>query len=196
MLEKEIISAVKLFSAKNSKPDDIHGFPHIKRVYNISKMLGKALNANLFVIKIAALLHDIGRKKEEEMLRGINHAEISAEIARNFLNSNNFALTPDDLTNIILSIKAHSFSNNVKPETLEAKIISDADKLDALGAIGLYRTIGFTVKNNGGIDKVIEHLETKILKLKDLLYLDISKKIANKRQEIILEFYNKIINEK
>ena len=76
--------------------------------------------------------------------------------------------------------------------TLEAKILSDADKLDALGAIGLYRTIGFTIKNGGGIEQVINHLENKILHLKDKLHLDESKKIAEQRYNIIADFYTKI----
>jgi uncharacterized protein len=79
---------------------------------------------------------------------------------------------------------------------LEAKILSDADKLDALGAIGLYRTIGFTLERNGNLDDVIEHLENKILKLKDMLFLDDSKKIAKSREFILHDFYTKIKDEK
>ncbi|NVM36351.1 MAG: phosphohydrolase, partial [Candidatus Lokiarchaeota archaeon] len=75
------------------------------------------------------------------------------------------------------------------------KLLSDADKLDALGAIGLYRTIGFTVRNQGNIGDVIKHLEEKIIKLKDRLFLDISKRIAEKRQKIILDFYKEIKDE-
>ena len=83
----------------------------------------------------------------------------------------------------------------MQPKTLEAKILFDADKLDALGAIGLYRTIGFTIKNFGGIEQVLNHLENKILQLKDLVYLDCSKQIAEKRHELILDFYNQIKRE-
>ena len=73
--------------------------------------------------------------------------------------------------------------------------MSDADKLDALGAIGLYRTIGFTLKKNGGIDQVIEHLENKILKLRDRLYLEKSRKIADERNKILWDFYNNILQD-
>ena len=108
---------------------------------------------------------------------------------------NDFKLSQEDFDNIIHCIRVHSFSNNVIPQTLEAKILSDADKLDALGAIGLYRAIGFTVKNKGNISDIIKHLEEKIIKLKDRLFLDISKKIAEKRQKIILDFYKEIKDE-
>lgn len=196
MSEETLISKVKKFAFKNSEKDDIHGFNHVERIYKICIQIGKELNAKQIVLKISALLHDCGRIDEKNDPLRRNHAEISAEKALNFLISNDFKLHQVDIDNIIHSIRAHSFSNEICPETLEAKILSDADKLDALGAIGLFRTIGFTVQNKGGINQVIEHLENKILKLKDQLYLDISKNIAKERQQIILDFYNKIKKEK
>ncbi|MBA7580801.1 putative protein YedJ [subsurface metagenome] len=146
-------------------------------------------------IKIAALLHDVGRIYEKKN-DAKNHAELSAEMAEKFLQKTNFNITNDNIENIIHSIRAHSFSNNIKPKTLEAKILSDADKLDALGAIGLYRTISFTLRNKGGIEQVINHLENKILKLKDGLYLEVSKQIAEERSKIIIDFYKKIREER
>ena len=195
MNSNEILSKVRTFAYNNSKKNDIHGFAHVERVLKLSSELGVVLNANLPVIKIAALLHDVGRylKKDDEVR---NHAEISAEISENFLIKNNFNLAIGDVENILHCIRAHSFSNDLEPKTLEAKILSDADKLDALGAIGLYRTIGFTILRNGGLDDVIEHLENKILKLKNRLYLDISKEIANSREKLIINFYEKIKDQK
>ena len=195
MSDENLLSLIKDFAIKNSERDDIHGFQHVERVYNLCIQIGMKLNANLLILKIAALLHDIGRLKEKETTDNMNHAEISAEMAAEFLNAYDFTIPQDDFDNIIHSIKAHSFSMKLKPKTLEAKILSDADKLDAIGAIGLYRTIGFTVKNNGGIKQVIEHLERKIMKLKDRMYLESSKVIAESRHQIILEFYNKIKGE-
>lgn len=196
MLEKKIISNVRNYTYKNSEKDDIHGFLHVERVFNLCLQIGKELGANLLVLKISALLHDIGRKYKSNTSQNKNHAELSAVMASKFLKSMDFKISQKDIENIIHSIRSHSFSNKVKPQTLEAKILSDADKLDALGAIGLYRTIGFTVKNQGGVEQVIEHLETKIIKLKDQLYLDVSKQIAVERHQIILDFYNKIKRER
>jgi len=195
MLNDNTLSLIRDFAFNNSENDDIHGFSHVERVYDLCLKLGKKLNANLLVLQIAALLHDIGRINEKSNCDNKNHAEISADIALNYLISKNLNISDEDIENIIHSIKAHSFSNSVIPESLEAKILSDADKLEALGAIGLYRTIGFTVQNHGGIDQVIEHLKNKIMKLKDLLYLDISKKIAKVRQQIIIEFYESVQEE-
>ncbi len=196
MPDKDIISEVKDFALKNSEKDDIHGFSHVERVYNTCIQIGKKKKANMLVLKIATLLHDIGRINEKNDVPERNHAENSAQMALDFLTSNDYDISKKELDNIIHSIKAHSYSNKVIPETLEAKILSDADKLDALGAIGLYRTIGYTVKNGGGINQLIEHLEQKIMKLKNGLYLEISSKIAEEREKIILNFYDNIIKEK
>ncbi|MFW9970520.1 MAG: HD domain-containing protein [Candidatus Odinarchaeota archaeon] len=193
MLDSKTLSLIRDFAFKNSEKDDIHGFPHVERVYNLCLKLGKKLNAQLIVLQIAALLHDIGRTYQKDNINNKqNHAELSAKIASNFLQSSDFKFSQQLIINIIHCIKSHSFSNKLTPQSLEAKILSDADKLDALGAIGLYRTIGFTIQNHGGIDQIIQHLENKIMKLKDILFLDISRKIAEERQKIIFDFYNKI----
>jgi uncharacterized protein len=195
MSDDNIISIVRKFAVENSEKNDIHGFAHVERVYNTCVKIGKKLNPNLNVLKIAALLHDIGRIDEEEDTLKRNHAEISAEKAKKFLASNNFNLAQDDCDNIIHAIRTHSFSNNISPQTLEAKILSDSDKLDAIGAIGIFRTIGFTLQNNGGIDQVIEHLESKILKLKEQMFLEYSKSLGEDRQKTVLNFYNKLKKE-
>lgn len=192
---EDLIANVRSFAYKNSLKDDIHGFKHTERVLKQGIEIGTSLNANLTVIKIATLLHDIGRNiKNGEMVE--NHAEISADIAERFIYKNKFNIPKNDLKNILHSIRSHSFSNEKIPKTLEAKILSDADKLDAIGAIGLYRTIGFTVSRNGDLNNVIEHLENKIMKLKNLLFLDISKEIGESREKLIINFYNEIKEER
>jgi uncharacterized protein len=189
---KDTFRIVRDFAKKLSDSEDIHGFPHVKRVFNLCIYIGTKLNANLTILKIAAFLHDIGRNiKKNDNLKE-NHAEISANLALSLLKSQDFDLSEQEIMNIIHCIKSHSFSNKKEPKTLEAQILSDADKLDAIGAIGLYRTIGFTIKNNGDLNNVIQHIEEKIINLKDMLLLDISKKIAEKRHKIILDFYNQI----
>ncbi len=196
MNKEENIAIIRAYVLKHSVTDDIHGFKHTERVYKLCLNLGKKLIADLNILKIAALLHDIGRIQEKRDIKKRNHAEISAELAKNFLEPNRYNLTQNEIDKITHCIQAHSYSNELVPETLEAKILSDADKLDALGAIGLYRTIGFTILRNGDLDDVIEHLENKILKLKNRLFLDISKDIASTREKIIIDFYNKIKEQK
>jgi uncharacterized protein len=195
MKNSTLFDSIRDFAMNNSELDDIHGFPHVERVYNLCLKLANKLKANIKVLKIAALLHDIGRIKKNHDESKRNHAEISVDLAKNYLNSLNFNISEDELENILHCIKSHSYSNNITPRTIEAKILSDADKLDAIGAIGLYRTIGYTVKNEGNVFDVIHHLEDKIVRLKDQLFLDSSKKLAEERQKIILNFYKEIKNE-
>jgi uncharacterized protein len=190
-----ILKEINKFVLKHLELDDIHGYYHTKRVYELCIKLGKSLKANLSILKIAALLHDIGRNYEVNDVKKRNHAEISAQVASQFLSSLNIKLTTTDIQSILHCIKVHSFSNTITPKSLEAKVLSDADKLDALGAIGLYRIIGHAIKNQGGIANVIQHLEEKILNLKNKLWLDDSKRIAEEREKIIIDFYNEIKNE-
>ena len=77
----DILKVIWDFSEKNLPKDDIHGFSHVQRVYNLCLKIGNDLKANLEVLKIATLLHDVGRSKEK--IEGINknHAEISAKLA-------------------------------------------------------------------------------------------------------------------
>jgi len=194
MKDVEIIKSIRNFVVNHSDDDDIHGFAHVQRVYDLCDKIGIELKVDMLILRISALLHDIGRNYETSNTVNKNHAIISAEISKDYLKSQLFGLSEDQINQIIHCILAHSFSNKIKPLTLEAKIMSDVDKLDALGAVGLYRTIGFTVRNKGGIKEVINHLETKILNLKNHLFLEITKEIAEERTQIIQDFYNKIKN--
>ena len=104
MNNKDIIAKVRNFAYDKSSKDDIHGFQHIERVLKTSSKLGVALNANLLVIKISTLLHDVGRGNAKE-----NHAKISAEIAKEFLIKNKFEIPIEDFENIVHCISTHSF---------------------------------------------------------------------------------------
>ena len=194
--KESFMSKVRQLALEASEKDDLHGFSHVERVHVMAIRIGKKLNANLRVLKVAALLHDIGRKKQHSDALKRNHAEISALITSQFLHSAEHDLDEEEVENILHSIRAHSFSNGVSANTLEAKILSDSDKLDALGAIGLYRTIGYTVKQGGDVEGVIKHLENKILKLHDKLYLEISRELGGNRRNIVIAFYEEIKGQK
>lgn len=194
-LDKDLFTKIKNYAEANYTQDDIHGFPHVQRVYNLCMRLAKKTRTNFKILRTAALLHDIGRVSETDGQFNKNHSEISAELTQSFLSSLDFEYSLEEIDQIKHCIRSHSYSNGVKSNTLEAQILSDADKLDALGAIGLYRTIGYTIKNNGGVKQVIEHLENKILKLPNYLYLEISKEIAKKRLLIIQDFFEEISNQ-
>ena len=98
MLDNKALSVIKDFSYKNSLKDDIHGFIHVERVYDLCLKIGKEVNANLLVLQVAALLHDIGRFHEKNEIDKTNHAELSAEMTLKFLQSKQFIITDRDIT--------------------------------------------------------------------------------------------------
>ncbi len=203
MEQSEIIQKIFDFAKKYCSDSDTHGFPHVLRVLKITEVLTKSECVDLFIIKIAVLFHDIGRLSEDinyndkcfsNLRKDSNHAEISAQIANNYLKQY-INLESSLIDKIIHCIRAHSFSNKILPQTIESKILSDADKLDAIGAIGIYRTIAFQISHGTGVNGVLKHLQDKILKLNDLLYLDKSKELALEKKTIVNLFNSKLKEE-
>lgn len=110
------------------KNDSAHAFDHVLRVYRLAERIGRAEGANLRILLTAALLHDIAHAEPDHHLRG-------AERARELL-----AGEPADFVDAVAHcIEAHRFRKGPEPQTLEARILQDADKLDAIGAIGVAR---------------------------------------------------------
>ncbi len=170
--------------------DDIHGLGHIHRVISNAKKIHAIEGGNWPLITSLVWLHDIGRIFEKSSKK--HHAIISNALAIEFLSSK---IDQEMIDQISHGILAHSFSNGQEAKTLEAKILSDADKLDALGYIGIYRECAYQAKLNLGINAVIQHSDTKLLKLLDKIYLPYSKKLAKKRINIIKWFRNGLFDE-
>lgn len=114
-----------------------HNLDHVQRVYNLCIKIAKSEGkVNLIILRVAALLHDIGYRRDHK--KGTDrHDEISAEMAVPILIKYKFTQYQTD--NIIECILSHRFRADHKPESIEAKILFDADKLDGLGAVGLLR---------------------------------------------------------
>jgi len=117
-----------------------HAMEHIMRVYNLCLHLAKyELNVDLDVLKTAALLHDIARVKEfNDKTGSIDHSALGAEMADKILRT--LGYSEEKIAHVKHCIAAHRFRSKVKPQTKEAKILFDADKLDVLGAIGVARS--------------------------------------------------------
>ncbi|WP_457549897.1 HD domain-containing protein [Archaeoglobus sp.] len=163
-----------------------HGRDHVERVVKLAVYIAKKEGADVEVVKKSAELHDIARDKP-------NHAIESAKLAREILRREGY----DEafVEKVAHCIEAHSFSSGVEPKTLEAKVLSDADKLDAIGAIGIARAFIFSGENGRSIEETIEHFEEKLLKLKDLLYTKTAKELAKERHEFLVKFYEQIKRE-
>ena len=160
-----------------------HSLEHTIRVVNTCINLASKLNGAIDVVVIAALFHDVGRPLED--ILGKCHAETSAETASSFLIQNSLNDMIPEVKEIILS---HRYSKKIEPTTKEGKILKDADALDALGAIGLYRTISYSVEKGYELERALEHFEEKLFKLPSLMRFGLTRKIAEKEIEILREF--------
>lgn len=115
--------------------DDLaHGWEHVRRVYKLAQHIAAQEGADSFIVGMAALMHDLGRTSTQH---NAHHADLSVELARELLQD--YHVPGDKQEAILHAIVAHSFSRGVEPQTLEAHVVRDADRLDGLGAIGVMR---------------------------------------------------------
>jgi uncharacterized protein len=168
-----------------------HSYEHTLRVRQLSLMLGAKEGADLEVLEAAALLHDIGRPEEEET--GESHAKVGANMAVAFLATTSFP--NEKLPQVASAIRTHRFSENETPESLEGEILSDADKLDAMGALGLARTIAESLVQQRGLQGMIEHMDQKLLKLYDRIFTPTGKKLAEPRHQLLITFMHTLASE-
>lgn len=194
--------------------DGSHTFDHIERVYNLCVLIAKTEeNIDNNVLGLAALLHDIGRKYEGESRGKLNHAEKGAVLAQEFLEG--YGLEKQKIDSITHCIKSHRFRNNIyqdiSPQTIEAKILFDADKLDAIGAVGIGRAFLFAGKigaklhdPNIDINNTKEYTEedtayrefaVKLSKIEDKLYTKKGRKLAENRHKFMVDFFDRLNRE-
>lgn len=183
-----------------------HAEDHIYRVlYNALNIAASEENVDLDVLITACLLHDIGRPAEIAD-SSIDHAEYGSKTAYNWLIENNY--DSDFAQSVAECILCHRYRGNNIPKTIEAKILYDADKLDAAGLIGIARTLQFkgtigepiyTVKNGevqNGSDKENQSFFTeyihKLSKVYDKMTTAKGKEIALEMKSEAERFYNEL----
>jgi uncharacterized protein len=168
-----------------------HGLDHVLRVVYLCEVIGKEENADMEILLPAAFLHDIARPKETET--GIPHEEEGARIAEQFLRSIRY--DEERIPEITNAIRTHRYRSLKKPETLEARILSDADKLEALGAVGIARTFIRAGEHQGKISDAISHINDKLLKLNGLMYTRSAKRLAEERHRFLCVFLERLTDE-
>ena len=178
-LEKEV--------SKEVGSKDPHGLDHAKRVLKLCMLIAEEEGGDMDIIVPAAMLHDIGRSDKGD------HAKNSAKKASKILER--LGYPRDKIDHIAKVIEEHSFSANRVPSSKEARSLSDADKLDALGAIGIARVFMTSAILNRGIKEALAHFHEKILKLPDRMYTSVGREIAKKRVKIVTEFVRKLEKE-
>ena len=187
-----------------------HDYYHTVRVYKIATEIAKQEYADVNIVQLAALLHDVDDKK----LSPETHA--TKKNAVDFMTANGVDV---DIVNIVCKIideVSFAGTDSVVPSTIEGKCVQDADRLDAIGAIGIARTFAYggsrgrkiydpDIKPRIGMSKEeyqknmnstsINHFYEKLLLLKDMMNTTAGKKLAEHRQAVMQEFLNEFMAE-
>ena len=191
--------------------DPAHDLGHVRRVVAWSHRLAEAEGADLGVVVVAAWLHDLVTVAKDSPGRA-QASQIAAEEASRWLRAEGFSEA--DLPAVAHAIEAHSFSAGIEPRTVEAKVVQDADRLDALGAIGLarcYATAGAMgsqlvhpddpVPSNSPTRDLddrrwaTDHLFTKLLRLPETMRTAAGRAEAERRAETIRQFLDALRRE-
>ncbi len=197
-----------------------HNLDHVMRVYNLCLVLAECEeNVDLEVLIPAALLHDIARVEEIEDKTGkTDHAVLGSELAGGILK--NMSYDEEKIERIRHCISAHRYRTGNEPRSIEAKILFDADKLDAIGAVGVARSFMLSGQSgqrlalnnsiddyladntveNGRIKDFSKHsplieYEVKFKKIPGKLYTDKAKEIGKERMKFMDEFFEKLKQE-
>lgn len=187
-----------------------HDYYHTVRVYKIATEIAKQEYADVNIVQLAALLHDVDDKKLSPETHAIKKNAVD------FMTAN---VVDADIINIVCKIIDEvSFvgTDSVVPSTIEGKCVQDADRLDAIGAIGIARTFAYggsrgrkiydpDIKPRIGMSKEeyqknmnstsINHFYEKLLLLKDMMNTTAGKKLAEHRQAVMQEFLDEFMAE-
>ncbi|EHD0107627.1 HD domain-containing protein [Vibrio parahaemolyticus] len=197
-----------LFLEFMQQVDAAHDIEHVKRVVKTAKQLCDEENADIAIVLPAAYLHDCFTYPKDHPNRKQSSA-IAAKKAIAYLESIQYPQHYHDA--IAHAIEAHSFSANIRPNTLEAQIVQDADRLDALGAIGVTRCIQVSTHFNAQLyndddmfakerelnDKqfTVDHFQTKLFKIVDTMNTESAKLEANKRKAFMQTYLKQLHDE-
>jgi len=190
-----------------------HDFSHAERVYRLVERIADSEGADLFIVRMAALLHDIGRAEESKNNNAEDiHEELSVRMAGPILDG--LGVSSDKKDAILHAIATHRHRRGGEPRTLEAKCLFDADKLDSLGAVGIARSYlwlgehgrsvyypeeeyaGVDPKNNSAeVDSTQREWHIKLKGLKDKMYTVTGRKIAQERHDRMARIIDEIEKE-
>lgn len=182
-----------------------HDFSHIERVFNLALKIGKIEGANLWILGLAALFHDLARNEEAQSGGEICHAEASSVQTEQILKTQ--GEEPEIIEAVCECIATHRYRDQNPPRTLEGKCLFDADKLDSLGAVGIARAYLWLGERGGTVymsrdewektdfnsnrpedDSLQREWHLKFRHLKDCLYTDAARNLAAKRNKTMINF--------
>ena len=186
-----------------------HDWEHTLRVCRLCEKIGPIEGADMVVLMAAAYLHDIGRRFQDGSEGEICHAAKGAELTRAIIEL--LDLSESQKENIVHCVRAHLFSESLTPQTIEAKVLFDADKIDAIGAVGVARAylfageIGARLHNIGNNiegtkpysvdDTGYREYKIKLSKIKDRILTTEGRRIAEARHDFMESFFKRFIEE-
>lgn len=186
-----------------------HDWEHTERVLALCRRIGAREGADLDVLTLAALLHDIGRAEEDASNGRIGHHEVGAALAEPLLRRHGVPEAVIERT--LACIRTHRFRRGSAPESLEAKVLYDADKLDSIGAVGIGRAFQFAGEVGARLhDKDIDVAKTKpytkddtayrefLVKLRDIrgrMHTREGRRIARERHRFMERFFERLNKE-
>ncbi len=204
----KVLDSIKIDIQKLIDNDPAHDFEHIMRVYRNAQKMCKNENANPKLTLSAALLHDIVSYPKSDKRSKMSSLE-SAKKSKSILKKYNFS--NEEIVIVHDAIRDHSFSQNKTPTTLTGKILQDADRLDAIGAIGIARvfaTGGSLKRPFYNIDDpfcktrkpddktwTVDHFYQKLLKLESLMNTKSGKLEAQKRTRVLKNYLKQLKQE-
>ncbi|MCM3440706.1 HD domain-containing protein [Metabacillus halosaccharovorans] len=191
MNSEDIIENITKYVYKQFEHEESgHDKWHIDRVRKLAVSIAEKENANVFIVELAAILHDLIDEKVKETIR-LDILEVEKILKMQRVHK-------DDRDKVLKIIDSISFRKNISQNELsiEGKIVQDADRLDAIGAIGIARTFSFAGSRGHIIydpekknkHHAIQHFYDKLLKLKELMNTETAKHIAEERH-LFLEHY-------
>lgn len=209
-MEKNILNKILEFMKVNMN-DTAHDILHVYRVANQAMVIAQNYGNDVDndVLLISCLLHDIGRNAQFENPT-LCHAQVGADMAYQFLSSLGFE--EDFCSKVHHCIKSHRYRGNNAPESIEAKILFDSDKLDITGALGISRTLLYKGQVNEPLyvldeknviyttesaqpESFLKEYHFKLSKVYEKFYTREAFSIAQKRKRLTESFYEELINE-
>lgn len=192
--------------------DAVHGFDHIERVLHLAERLAAAEGADVEIVRAAVLLHDAQDPAvtDLEVDQRLDHQHASAAFARRVLQEQGWA--PERVEAVLHCIRAHRFRDaSEQPATLEAQILFDADKLDAIGAVGVARAVAYAAQTGqpfyaqpsagflaGGERQpgephsaYHEHIY-KLAHLKERMFTHTGRRMAEQRHKVMCAFFERL----
>ncbi|UOE92662.1 HD domain-containing protein [Alkalihalobacillus sp. LMS39] len=207
--EQVLLNTEQYVKAIHEKDSSGHDWFHIQRVTSLAETLGKLEGADLFICKMAAYLHDVA---DEKLCDNVEEQKKEIE---NWLHTQNVPNEEKEHILFIIHNMSYKGGNGIKLESIEGQVVQDADRLDALGAIGIARTFMYAGHNGDqmydptipvrdkmsekeyrqGKSTAINHFYEKLLKLKMTLNTPSGKQLAADRHDFMEQFLSQFHNE-